>query len=253
MYKNKLQLVLNQIRNHSNVTDNVGGGTSGFKGIDENGTAFEKYIEQHMISGGFTLIPLGSDRKGWKDLNLTTAQLKGYLSNGQHDMITDHFKVYGKNLVFIQQSDNPPDVILYMDGVVYYMEAKKTSKNSITYGDNLPKPNYIYLLRDTKNGVQTFYFGDDIISEEDREITYKVREDWKIALAKLNEEFTQKLPTNLWKFKTRHGFSNTIGGMETMPSLSKDREMREEQVLNYIDTGIKNEELSEEGILRFCK
>ena len=172
-------------------------------------------------------------------------------------MITNHFKMYGKNFVFIQQSDNPPDFILYMNGVVYYMEAKKTTKNSITYGDNLPKPNYIYILRDTKNGIQTFYFGDDIISKEDRNETYKIREEWKRALSKLNEEFTHKLPTGLWNFKTRAGFSSTVGGMSNMPSLSSNKEMIEERVLNYIETGIKDnievEEVHEEGILRFCK
>jgi hypothetical protein len=254
---NKLKSVLNQIRKQSTKNDNVGSGTSAFRGIDENGTAFEKYIETLLITEGFDLISLDKNRRGWSELHLTTAQLKVYLSTGQYDMITNHFKMYGKNFVFIQQSDNPPDFILYMDGVVYYMEAKKTTKNSITYGDNLPKPNYIYILRDTKNGVQTFYFGEDIISGKDRDITYKVREEWKIALSEINEKFTRKLPTDLWNLKTRHGFSNTVGGMETMPSLSPNKEMIEERVLNYIETGIKDNievgEVHEEGILRFCK
>jgi hypothetical protein len=137
------------------------------------------------------------------------------------------------------------------------VEAKKTTQNSITYGDNLPKPNYIYLLRDTKNGVQTFYFGDEIISAEDREITYEVREEWKEELSEMNERFTHKLPTDLWNFKTRAGFSNTVGGMSSMPSLSPDKEKREERVLNYIDTGIKEEpiktkEAVNEGIWAWC-
>mgnify|MGYP003639809249 CR=1 FL=1 len=254
----RLTSILNQIRQTSNVTDNVGSGTSAFKGIDENGTAFEKYIENLLVEGGFTLMSIDKNKKGWSELQLTTAQLKGYLSNGQYDMITNHFKTCGKNLVFIQQSDNPPDVILYMDGKVYYMEAKKTTKNSITYGDNLPKSNYIYLLRDTKNGVQTFYFGDEIISNEDRDKVYMVREEWKKALTEVNEQFSRELPTELWGLKTRAGFTSTIGGMKTMPSKSSDREAREERVLNYIDTGVKDNEptekiLEEEDILRFCK
>ena len=67
--------------------------------------------------------------------------------------------------------------------------AKKTTKNSITYGDNLPKSNYIYLLRDTKNGVQTFYFGDDIISKEDRDkLTTDLRRKSKTAHEKRRKE-----------------------------------------------------------------
>ena len=103
MHSNRLKSVLNQIRRTSNVTDNVGGGTSAFKGIDENGTAFEKYIENLLVEGGFTLMSIDKNKKGWSELQLTTAQLKGYLSNGQYDMITNHFKTCGKNLVFIQQ------------------------------------------------------------------------------------------------------------------------------------------------------
>jgi len=262
MYSNKdgLKFVLNQIRNDLNVTENTAHGSEALSARgDENGTLFEKYIENLLTSneGGFTLISLDKNKKGWSELQLTTARLKDYLATGQYDMVTKHFKLTGRNNIFIQQSDNPPDVILYIDGVVYYIEAKKTTKNSITYGDNLPKPDYIYILRDTKNKVQTVYFGDDIISKEDRDETYRIRDEWKQALAKVNEEYTRKLPTKLWGFHTRSGFSSTIGGLYTMPSASPYREQREGRVLNYIDTGIKDKEPTKtkevkEGIWAWC-
>ena len=54
---NNLKLILDRIRKQINITDNIVDGSSQFKGEDENGTEWEKYIENHLISGGFTLIP----------------------------------------------------------------------------------------------------------------------------------------------------------------------------------------------------
>ena len=144
---------------------------------------------------------------------------------------------YGIDNIFTSIDSFPPDFIVFSNGKIYCVEAKKTGGNSIRYGDNLPKPDFIYVLRDTKNNIQTYYYGDEIISTDKGNKIQELREDFKEDVKKLIEKYdeVEELSDGLFSFSLRAGVGATKGGKKTNPSLSPYRKQREQRVLETVN------------------
>lgn len=225
-----LENVFNKLSIDGHIHTESVTGVDLFKGSDENGTGLEKDIKDGLIEEGFQFVSL-------EDLGTRGYDINNLLKSGRKDEVTRIFKDYGVDNIFTSIDSFPPDFIVFYNGKIYCVEAKKTGGNSIRYGDNLPKPDFIYVLRDTKNNIQTFYYGDEIISVDKGDKIQELREDFKEDVKKLIEKYDEvgELSNGLFSFSLRAGVGATKGGKKTNPSLSPYRKQREQRVLETIN------------------
>ena len=227
--------VFERLRNSGKYAKSVNG-VKLFRGKDENGTELELEIITTLESEGFKRIELS-------ELQTTENKLNNIIKNGNIDTIKKMFELNGFDNVFITIDRFPPDFIVYFNSEVYLVEAKSTGQNSVNYGDNLPKPNFIYVVKDRKNYVQTFYFGEDILSSEVRKSAYELKESFDVAVKELLSEWNDKLDdivdgntklSEITNFTLRKGFGTWKGGKKTHPPLSKLKQQREQNIIDMV-------------------
>ena len=202
-----------------------------FKGSDENGTELEKDIKDGLLEEGFQFVSL-------EQLGTRSYDIDKLLNSGRKDEVLKIFEDYGVDNIFTSLSQFPPDFIVFTNGKIHLIEAKKTNKDSIRYGDNPPKPDFIYVLRDTKNNIQTFYYGDEVLPKEDYDEIVDVLD----KLAKFKKEVLEpsnkkigELSKGLLGVGFRQSMGSTKGGKKTNPSLSLYRKQREQRVLETVN------------------
>ena len=165
--------VFKDLSTDKNINTESNTGVDLFKGSDENGVELEKYLKSGFVKEGFKFVSLN-------DLGTRAYDVNKLLKAGKKRQVKQIFKnyclLYGVDNIFTSLDSFPPDFIIFTNNKIHLIEAKSTKRDSIRYGDNLPKPDIIYVLRDRKNKIQTFYYGEDILEnyEEMMDVITKV-------------------------------------------------------------------------------
>ena len=224
--------VFKNLSTDKNINTESNTGVDLFKGSDENGVELEKYLNAGFIKEGFKFVSL-------EDLGTRAYDVNKLLKAGKKRQVKQIFKnyclLYGVDNIFTSLDSFPPDFIIFTNNKIHLIEAKSTKRDSIRYGDNLPKPDIIYVLRDRKNKIQTFYYGEDILENYEKmmDVITKVDDIKNTVLKPLIEEM-KELSGGLFAPSFRRSIGSTLGGKQNMPSLSPLRLKRENKVLEMV-------------------
>jgi len=132
-------------------------------------------------------------------------------------------------------TQDSPDFIVKYNNKLYFIECKSGAgaKTSPTYNSGLPKKEYIYIFTCQKYNGTTIFLGNDIISDDKRNLFNQLLE----AQNKILEEF-RKNP--LWKddrgfdYYTRDMYTQSGDSSKTDYFKHRDRFLCEQNVLNSL-------------------
>ena len=146
MYK-----IINQIRHKST------------KHVSNQHKKHEKFLEQIILSKGYK-------KSNLKDLNLTKKKIRN-CEYGNHKTAT---------MCYVSQpcgSQSFPDfLVIDKFGDIYYVEAKSSKDDKITWNSGMPHEQAIYIFSSGEHDKQTAVMGSDLWTPEEKKLQLKIRD-----------------------------------------------------------------------------
>jgi len=161
----------------------------------------------------------------------------GKVANGNRN-ITIPLEAQTGNWYVLQSmgDQQPPDFILIVNSVVVYLECKSCKKDTISWNDNLPKDEYVYLFSEQKSNQSTIFLGRSLMTSRLRWILSSgINMINKIA-ARLNKillSLNNDNPSG-FTYYPRPKYSQQGGKSKASFINHPDRESREKEVFDFL-------------------
>lgn len=150
-----------------------------------------------------------------------------------------------KNQVYIVNKPNNsqkwPDILIIYNNIGLPIEIKSAKNNNIVWNSGYPRKNSIYIFGSSKHQKSTYFLGQDVIKEEEKEKLFNLASQAKIYCQNVSGD---------WSFYVRKMYTSTLKYFEDDIELTKSKienkiQNDEENIINFeeelIHLGDKNE------------
>ena len=157
--------------------------------------------------------------------------------NPEHeDQVEELLKKHGLNYVGQPNGkQNSPDFRIFYEGREIDVECKSAKEAKPMYNGGLPKCGVIYVFSSQKYNQTTIYFGDDIVTDEKRELysQYLIEQDELLQKYRKLDDWKDERG---FDFYNRAMYTQSGGADKTDYFVHSDRIECEQNVLNWCKT-----------------
>jgi len=142
-------------------------------------------------------------------------------------------------------TQNPPDFIIFYNGIVYFIECKSVKKGGKpTWNTRFPKGLTIYLFHNRNLNETTFFLGKDVFSEELENVFDRQQRELREFLKKHEEELSNNNlnPYGFYNYgRNMYEQKKSLGGGSDFINdyfKNKDRQKLENNVIEFLKENI---------------
>ncbi len=213
------------------------------------GKDFEEQIKQKMSSSGFIYYTQGNDKTLDKYIQEIKPSIQAKLN---HSIIPNKLAIKDpvkySNIIYPQPygKQDFPDFLVFTEYQIYSLEIKYSTSDSKKpmWNSNLPKKDGLYIFGCYGCKDITFFKGEDVLPEKEREIITSLWDKTDKIFEKWEKEFKMKIEDN--SIGNNYGFEPYI-----RKAYSQSKNNNKNAIIDFFEN--KNRSTLEENVFKFIE